>query len=208
MTDDEFDKTLIAAAFGKAALEGWRLVTVAGAAKVGALDMGRARMRFPTRHTILLRFGLIADQAALSEPIQAGQPPQEMLFDMLMRRIDVLQLHRQGVLALFRALPADPASALLLASASLSSMQWLLEAAGLAAPPPLGPLRAQGLLAVWLWTVRAWQADDSVDLAATMAGLDTALNRAAQVARSLPGGMAAGVEDTTVETAGAYATTE
>jgi hypothetical protein len=44
------------------------------------------------------------------------------------------------------------------------------------------PLRAAGLLAVWGYTVQAWQKDDSPDLSATMAALDRALSRAEQAA--------------------------
>ena len=38
------------------------------------------------------------------------------------------------------------------------------------------------MLAVWGWTVRAWERDDSQDMAATMAALDTALGRAERAA--------------------------
>jgi hypothetical protein len=46
-------------------------------------------------------------------------------------------------------------------------------------------LRRKGLLGVWLWTLRAWERDDSADLAATMAALDTALARAGRAAQWL-----------------------
>ena len=104
-----------------------------------------------------------------------------------MRRIDALQANREGMLALFRALPADPPLALLLGAASLRSMGWMLEAAGASATGPRGLLRAKGLLAVWLWTVRAWRADSSETLDHTMSAIDHALNRAAQAEAWLGG---------------------
>ena len=58
----------------------------------------------------------------------------------------------------------------------------MLEAAGIPTRGIHGELRVKGLVAVWLWTLRAWRADDSEDLAATMAALDTALRRAEQAA--------------------------
>ncbi|MGC8470270.1 MAG: hypothetical protein ACP5NI_10230, partial [Acetobacteraceae bacterium] len=91
---------------------------------------------------------------------------------------DVLQSHRAGMLALLSFLPFDPPLALFLARASHFSMGWLLEGVGISARGPRGALRAKGLLAVWLWTVRAWARDESADLAATMAALDGALDRA------------------------------
>jgi hypothetical protein len=189
MSDEEFDAALVGACFAAIAAEGWHGLSIAAAAREARLDLARAHARIPNRTALLLRFGAMADRAALAgaDPPAAAAPVQELLFDRLMRRIDVLQSHRAGVLALLRALPADPARAAMLTLASLDSMAWILQSAGVPAHGPLGLLRANGLLAVWLWTLRAWQTDDSADLAATMSTLDTALARAAQLARSLPG---------------------
>jgi ubiquinone biosynthesis protein COQ9 len=184
MDDPEFDRALITAALDLAAQRGWHRISVAAAARHAGLALDRARARFPGRMVLLLRFVRMADRAALASAAQEG-PPRDRLFDLLMRRIDVLQNHRAGVLAVMRALPADPASALLLAAANLRGMGWMLEAAGISAAGPFGRLRAKGLLAVWLWTLRAWQRDASDDLAATMAALDQALTRAEQAAKWL-----------------------
>jgi hypothetical protein len=187
-SDPAFDAALVAACFAAIAQDGWHRLSIPAAAQGAGLDLARARTRIPTRAALLLRFGAMADRAALADlDTAATAPVQERLFDLLMRRLDVLQAHRAGMLTLLRALPADPASALLLCLASLESMRWLLEAAGVSAQEPLGRLRAKGLLAVWLWTLRTWRTDQTPDLAATMAALDTALARAAQIARSLPG---------------------
>jgi AcrR family transcriptional regulator len=184
MDDSEFDRALIAAAFGLAAEQGWRSVSVAAAARAAGLPLARARERFPGRSSILLRFGRAADQAALAETPSAG-PVRDRLFDLLMRRIDAFQAQRAGVLALLRALPAEPPTALMLALATRRSMRWMLEAAGLSASGLRGEMRVKGLVAVWLWTLRAWQADESEDLSATMAALDAALRRAEQAAEWL-----------------------
>jgi ubiquinone biosynthesis protein COQ9 len=189
MEDIDFDRALIAAAFAEAGASGWHRLSIAAAARKAGLDLARARARFSGRCALLLRFGQIADQSALTG-MMPDAPVRDALFDMLMRRIDVLQANRAGVLALMRALPFDPAAAALLAAASLRSMAWLLDAAGVEAGP-LAPLRAKGLLAVWLWTVRAWQRDETVDLAATMAALDHALGRAETVEGWLKGRPAA-----------------
>jgi hypothetical protein len=177
MDDTEFDRALIAAAFSQIADIGWRRLDLAAAARAAGLDVARTRGRFPGRCAVLLRFGRLADQAALTGALTDG-PVRDRLFDMLMRRIDALQTHRAGVIALLRALPADPAAAMLLGAASLRSMAWMLRGAGASAAPPFGPLRAKALLAAWLWTVRAWQRDTSEDLSATMSALDHALSRA------------------------------
>ena len=188
MTDEEFDRAMIAGSFAAIAREGWHGWSLAGVASEHGLDAARARARFATPASVLRGLGILADQAALGEPATESGAVTERLFDLMMRRIDVLQTHRAGVLALLSALPTDPGAALLLASESLNSMRWLLEAAGLPAHGMAGALRAQGLLGVWLWTMRAWRTDDSADLSATMAALDTTLARASTMAGWLPGG--------------------
>lgn len=196
MDDIAFDRALLAAAFAEAGEKGWHRLGVASAARAAGLDLARARLRFPGRCAVLLRFGRLADMAAL-EGLVDGAPIRDALFDMLMRRIDVLQAHRAGMLALLKALPFDPAAGAMLTAASLRSMAWLLDAAG-GGGGPMALLRAKGLLAVWLWTVRAWQRDETEDLAPTMAALDAALGRAEQAEGWLRGRRASSAPETAV----------
>ena len=178
MDDTEFDRALIAAAFDLAATQGWLRVSMPEAARAAGLDVARAAARVPNRCALLRRFGALADQAALAGVAEG--PVRDRLFDIVMRRIDVLHAHRGGVIALLRALPFDPVAAFVLATASLASMAKLLQGAGIATGGMKGALRTKAMLAVWLWTVRAWQGDTSEDLSATMAALDQALTRAEQ----------------------------
>ena len=177
LTDAAFDQALIAAAFNLAAAQGWNRMSLAEAARQAGLPLERARARFGDRNALLVRFGQLADQAALAE-ISSDVSVRDRLFDLLMRRIDAFQEHRFGVLALLRALPSDPAASLLLSCATRRSLGWMLDAAGVPTAGLAGHLRVCGLLAVWLWTIRAWQKDESRDLSATMAALDAALSRA------------------------------
>lgn len=179
MDDTEFDRALVASAFTVAAERGWKAVSVAVAARAADLPLDRARSRLPGRDAILMRFGRIADQAALAYAASEGDN-RDRLFDLVMRRIDVLQAHRAGVLALREYLPLRPGLTMMLGLATAGSMAWLLEAAGIPAGGLRGGLRVQGMVAVWLYTVRAWQSDESEDLSATMAALDKSLDRAVQ----------------------------
>lgn len=177
MDNHAFDDALIASAFRLAGERGWTKVSVAEAARQADLPLGRARARFPIKAVIALRFGERADQAALELAPSEG-PHRDRLFEIVMRRIDALQSNRAGVLALLRALPANPCLSALLAAASLRSMAWMLEGAGIETGGLRGQLRVHGMLAVWLATVRAWRNDGGEEMSATMAALDRALRRA------------------------------
>ncbi|GAA5263771.1 ubiquinone biosynthesis protein COQ9 [Acidiphilium sp. MT5] len=184
MTETEFDSALVSAGFALAGERGWRHVSVAAAARHGGLDLARARRRYRSVMALVLDFGRLADAAALDGAMTDGSV-KDRLFDVLMRRIDFLQSHRAGVIALMRMAPFDPGLSLVLARATVQSMGWMLEAAEISARGGRGALRTRGLVAVWAWTIRAWLRDDSEDLSTTMAALDAALTRADQVARGL-----------------------
>jgi hypothetical protein len=181
MTDDEFDAAIVGAAFALGAEAGWRKVSAAAACQRAGLDMTVARQRFPYRGKILVRFGELADVHALTGALTEGAV-RDRLFDILLRRFDFLQMHRAGVVALMKTLPLEPVLAMCLGKASLNSMGWMLEGAGVTATGGRGEVRKKGLLAVWLWGMRAWMSDETADLSATMAAVDTALNRADQIA--------------------------
>jgi len=186
MEDKQLDQTLIAAVFDQAALRGWADVNIAEAARDAGLPLDQVRARFPGRGAVLLRFGVMADQAALA--VGSSEPsPRERLFDMVMSRFDALQQHRAGILQLLRAMRTDPATSMLLYGATLRSMKWLLDAAAIPSTGIIGGLRVHGLLALWLYAVRAWESDESPDLSATMAAVDRGLDRAIQAENMLPG---------------------
>lgn len=194
MDDTSFDAALIAAVFSQAALRGWPDVNIAEAARQADLPLARVRARFPGRGAVLLRFGVQADQAALAAA--GNEPsPRERLFDMVMARFDALQQHRAGILQLLRAMRTDPGTSLLLYSATLRSMKWLLDGASVPSTGIVGALRVHGLLALWLYALRAWEADESADLSATMAAVDRGLDRAIQAENMLPGHMVSPAEE-------------
>jgi len=185
MDTSQFDKALITAVFQRAALIGWRETTLVAAARDAALDLSRVRLRFPGKTAVLLRFGVVADQAVLAGASAEGTP-RERLFDLIMLRFDQMQQHRDGILALMATLRTDPATALMLYGATLRSMRWMLDAAGVPSFGAVGALRVHGLMAVWSYALQAWQSDEgSTDLPATMAALDRALDRAMQAEEML-----------------------
>ncbi len=129
----------------------------------------------------------MADKAALAGPETQGTV-RDRLFYMLMQRLDVMQEHRAGVIALLRHLPFDPPLALMLKLATDRSMRWMLETAGVRTRGLRGELRVRALSGLWIWTMRAWERDETSDMSATMRVLDTALARAERLAGWFGGG--------------------
>ena len=186
MTETATDETLIAALWRVIATHGWPGLSMRRLAAEAGVEAATLRERFPTRLDVLLLHGRMMDQAVLAGTIPGqGGTARDRIFDVLMRRVDAMQPHREGILRLFEDMRRDPALALALAPHIGIAMRWMLEAAEVEAKTCEARLLALGLAGVWLATIRAWARDDSPDMGATMAALDSALDRAERIARPL-----------------------
>ena len=107
----------------------------------------------------------------------AQESPRERLFDVLMRRIELLEPHKAAIRSLLRSCTRDPALALAVNGVAVRSQQWMLTAADIDAAGPRGMLRAQGLALLYASVLRTWVHDDDPGHARTMAVLDRALAR-------------------------------
>jgi AcrR family transcriptional regulator len=106
----------------------------------------------------------------------AEEPPRERLFDVLMRRIEVMSPYREATRSLLKSVSCNPVLALALNGLAVRSQHWMLTAADIDAAGPRGAIRAQGLAALFAQVLRTW-VDDDADSARTMAALDRALAR-------------------------------
>ncbi|MCG2841195.1 hypothetical protein L6Q21_09405 [Sandaracinobacter sp. RS1-74] len=116
----------------------------------------------------------VADEAALAA-VSAGSV-QERLFDGIMQGFDHLQAHRAAVLAIRSS--RDPGIALLVVCRAGLQIRRLARASGMDLAGARGPLKLAALTALIWQAFAAWRADDSPDMAATMASLDQLLERA------------------------------
>jgi AcrR family transcriptional regulator len=119
------------------------------------------------------------DRAVLAEDFSdmAEEPPRERLFDVLMRRLEMMAPYRAAVRSLLRSARRNPPLALALNGLAVRSQQWMLAAAEIDASGPSGMVRSQGLALLFSSVLRTWVRDDDAGLARTMAALDRALAR-------------------------------
>ena len=189
-TPDDIRRKAIDAALALAVEGSWRRASLRDIAARADLPLHALHAEMPCKTSILAAMMRDADAAVRSNlpAFEDEDTVRDRLFEVLMSRFDVLTPQRAGLLALSRDLPRDPLSGLLLAPTLLASMAAMLEAAGVSSKGPLGLVRAKGLAAVWLATMRVWLRDDTQDLARTMAALDRNLRRAEQLAMLLDRG--------------------
>ena len=148
-------------------------------AEASKVSLAQLRNEFPSTFAILAAHIKSVDRAVLSEDFTdvEEEPVRERLFDVLMRRLEILAPHREAARSLMRSARRNPPLALALNSLAVRSQQWMLTAAGISASGPLGIIRAQGLAALFGGVLRTWIHDDDPGLARTMAALDRALAR-------------------------------
>ncbi len=176
----EIPSHIVATALDLAATQGWRDTSFADIAAAAKLSLADVRAHFASKAAIVAAFSKQIDAEVLAgeEPELADQPPRDRLFDVMMRRFDALAPHKAAVHAIVRDTLGDPAAALRGACTIGISMAWMLEAARLGASGPCGLLRIKGLALVYLSVMRVWLADESEDMARTMAALDRRLRQA------------------------------
>jgi AcrR family transcriptional regulator len=148
-------------------------------AEEARVSLAQLRGEFPSTLAILAAHVKSIDRAVLSEDFSdvEEEPPRERLFDVLMRRLELLAPHREAVRSLLRSARRNPPLALALNAMAVRSQQWMLTAAGIGASGPRGMIRAQGSAALYSGVLRTWIHDDDPGLARTMAALDRSLAR-------------------------------
>jgi len=158
---------------------GWRDLSYADIAKDAGLSVAAAYDAYPSKAAILTGIGRDIDArlfASLEEDPLDGSA-RDRLFDLLMRRFDVLNEHREAYAALARELPRTPLEAGCLLFQLRRSLANTLEVAGLSASGMRGAVRIEGLGAIYAAALRVWLKDDSADLSKTMAELDKRLGQ-------------------------------
>jgi AcrR family transcriptional regulator len=147
-------------------------------ARRAGVSLSALRVKYSSKIEILTAHMREVDRAVL-DGIDAGmadEPPRERLFDVLMRRLDLLAQDKAAVQSLQRSVMLNPGLALALNGLTVRSMQWMLTAADVSASGPKGMVRAQGLALLFASVLRTWVHDDDPGQARTLAALDRALS--------------------------------
>ncbi len=146
-------------------------------AKSASVSLADLRGEFGSTLAILAAHIKDIDRAVLTgiDADMAEEPAREQLFDVLMRRLELLEPHKEAVRSLMRSAARNPALALALNALAVRSQQWMLTAANISAAGPFGQIRAQGLALMFANVLRTWVDDDEKGLSRTLAALDGAL---------------------------------
>lgn len=150
------------------------LAEVAGRA---GLKLSQLRSEFGSALAILGAHIKDIDRAVLAggDADMEEESPRERLFDVLMRRLEVLAPYKEAVHSVMRSARRNPGLALALNAMGVRSQHWMLEAAGIRGSGPRGALRAQGAALMFARILGVWFDDEEPGLDRTMAALGRGL---------------------------------
>jgi AcrR family transcriptional regulator len=150
------------------------LAEIAGRA---GLSLSQLRAEFGSTLAILAAHIKDTDRRVLEgvDADMTDEPPRERLFDVLMKRLEVLAPYKAAIRSLMRSAWRRPSLALALNGMALRSQHWMLTAAGIGTHGPRGALRVQGAAMLFGRVLAVWVNDDEPGLDRTMAALDRGL---------------------------------
>jgi AcrR family transcriptional regulator len=153
------------------------LAEVAGRA---GIKLSQLRAEFGSTLAILAAHIKEIDRAVLAggDADMAEEPARERLFDVLMRRLEVLDPYKDAVRSIMCSARRNPGLAFVLNAMAVRSQYWMLEAAGIGASGPRGALRAQGAALMFARVLSVWIDEEDEGLDRTMAALDRGLSSA------------------------------
>lgn len=178
---EERENALIDAALRLAASRGWRDIRLSDIAAEAGVELAELAQVTSSKADILRRFARRTDRQLLQslkdEPVQGTA--HDRLFEVIMRRLEILRPHRQAVASIIDSPAGHPTGWLMLTLSAATTQRWMLAAAGIEDDGATGVMKQGGLACVYARTIQVWLADDDPGLARTMASLDRDLRSGA-----------------------------
>ena len=166
---------------------GWLDLSFADIVEKAGLSIAEAHGIYRSKTAILVAITRTIDERVFAglenDPLEGSV--KDRLFDLLMRRFDVLKADQGAYRRLMRQLPATPAESAAVLCRLRRSLSMMLEAAGVSASGLRGALRLKGLGLIYAAGLRAFANDESEDLAKTMAEVDKRLGQAERLSGML-----------------------
>lgn len=167
----------------------WDSIGLGDIATKAGLSLADLRDLFPSKGAILGGFIRRIDRLMLEHPATdlAAEPARDRVLDLMIRRFDALKPYRAALKSIHRAFQGDILGLAALNSQALNSWRYLLASADIETEGPLGHLRLQGAILVFVRVFPVFLDDDGEDLPRTMAALDRELKRGEWLLRRAEG---------------------
>jgi AcrR family transcriptional regulator len=186
-TKPNFEKKICEAVLKLATRQAWGSLTLGQIAKATKIPVSQLKKLFADTNALL---PALVDYISLQTASSVGTPDlsaaaHDRLFEVMMARFDVLQLHRKAILNIIAETKRNPSLVRHLLPAQSEAMQLMLSLAGFQSAGPKQSLAITGLLVIYGVVLWSWEKDESADMSKTMARLDRYLRFAEKGAKIL-----------------------
>lgn len=166
-------------------------ISLGDVASEAGVSLAELRAAYGSTFDMVSAFVRDTDRKVLAVPTDdmADEPPRDRLFDVLMRRFDVIGPHKGALRSLAESARRNPFFALALNRLAVRSQQWMLAAAKIDTAGLKGAVRAQGLALIYARVLQTYLRDEDPALARTMAALDRELDKGQRALGLLEGAM-------------------
>jgi AcrR family transcriptional regulator len=149
---------VIDAAMKLAASRDFGDVSLTDIAQEAEISLADLRDLFPSKGAIVGGFSRRIDRQVLEEfsGLNSHDPARDRLYDVLRKRLEALEPHRDALASIARWAARDPLIATALNRETVNSMRFMLEAADIDCDGPVGALKLQGLAMAWGRVLDAW----------------------------------------------------
>ena len=181
VTSKNLKAKVIASSLKLASEKEWHQISLRDIATAADLSLIEVHQIFPSKIAILKALNQQMNIEALANlpEFASNTTVRDQLFELLMLKFDTLTRHKQAISCIIRStIVRDPIASFLGVESSWNAMKNTLETAGVPTVGPIGHMKVNGLLIVYIKTMCTWLKDDSPDLSKTMADLDKGLARA------------------------------
>ena len=105
----DFPRLIVDHALELAAAQGWANTSLSDIAEAAGLTLAQLRATFPSKTAIIAAYTTRVDEAVLNDidPELADKSSRERLFDVLMKRFDAMNPHKEAVRSILRASTSD-----------------------------------------------------------------------------------------------------
>lgn len=165
--------------------ESWKDFSFEKVSRQSGIPLSDFYQTFQDKSAVIAALISHIDMQMLSELTDIEGSPKEVLFEIILTRLEIASPYKAIFKKLFHECLSDPLSSLFISQKGLGSVQWMLEQAGLNPYGWSGMLRMQGLTVLYLYTLKTWFSDESEDMGKTMASLDRGLGRVEKIASAL-----------------------
>lgn len=106
---------------------------------------------------------------------------KDMIFEILMMRFDILQVHRRGIISIFNSFKFRPKDIIFLLPNIIESIILMINYTNISTKGIIGQLRIKGILIIYVYSFFVWLKDESLSLEKTMISLDKNLDHAGKI---------------------------